>query len=111
MKIFILICLAFILNACETVYYPMTYQQMSRIKQGMTPDEVVAIRGQPMKMSVRTMGRNHPNGVWQGLVYCYKLTEGSYDLFYFDMSSNPNRTFLVEWELNCNSTLCHCEIQ
>jgi hypothetical protein len=111
MKKIILLFLVSVFISCESVYYPMTYTQIQQIKKRMSPAQLKIIRGEPMKISVRTMGRNHPNGVWQGLVYCYALTGNAYDLFYFDMSSEPDNIFLVEWELNCNSDLCRCDLQ
>lgn len=43
-----------------------------RLQQGMTEDQVVAIAGQPNRVSLSTCGQNSGGRPWQCKVYTYK---------------------------------------
>jgi hypothetical protein len=97
------------LSSCGIYYKPMTYQQSSQIKRGLTPQEVIAIRGVPSSQKTITKGQLTSEGPWQCLSFCYNLTNGNFDEFQFVITNNYTK--LTTWDTNCNSWQCGCSFK
>ena len=90
----------FAIIGCSTTPSVWNRSNTLRIRQGMTPEQIIAMFGQPDKHSINTYGllTSRP---WQGLLYEYHFWKGGdycINTFTFALTPDPK---LNNWDINC----------
>jgi len=97
--------LCFIILSCSATYYTppprkhpgFMQDNVLKLKQGMTTNEVISLFGKPDMTSVHTYGHQTHSGEWQGLEYTYVFNYIVSNRLVFSLAYDP--PLLNHWDI------------
>ncbi|MBI1302051.1 MAG: hypothetical protein GC137_10440 [Alphaproteobacteria bacterium] len=99
MRVFnVLLCLvSFFLSSCSTLPASFSSENVMKIQQGMSSDEILEMFGEPKSVSVQTCGTSTPNP-WS----CTTWEYGQYGYHYasFTFAGNPGALLLNNYKVD-----------